>query len=194
MSAADMAPGGAAGGGGGAGGGSSGGVLHFVGSCCGELGTNSNQREAQRGVHLRRLCPAPRGKRSRVPPAAPRGREERCGRRPDAGSQALRPPSAKMEDAHFPCAAPSPRAGHGTHARSFEDLGSSASRPARCSRSAPFTHPPLPRRGRERERKCPPCLLQPVISPCQPRGAVSPGESLLPAQGAGFKPLAPFPV
>lgn len=101
MSAADMAPGGAAGGGGG----SSGGVLHFVGSCCGELGTNSNQQEAQRGVHLRRLCPAPRGKRIRVPPAAPQGGEERSGRRPGAGSQALRPPSAKMEDAHFPCAA-----------------------------------------------------------------------------------------
>lgn len=101
MSDSDMAPGGAGGGGGG----SSGGVLHFVGSCCRELGTNSNQREAQRGVHLRRLCPAPHGKRRRVPPAAPWGGEERSGRRPGAGSQAVSPPSAKMEDAHFPCAA-----------------------------------------------------------------------------------------
>lgn len=40
MSAAAMAPGGAAGGGSSSGGGSSGDVLHFVGSCCGELGTN----------------------------------------------------------------------------------------------------------------------------------------------------------
>lgn len=71
VSAADMAPGGAAAagrGGGGGGGGSSGGVLHFVGSRCGELGTNSNQGEAQRGVHLRRPCTAPGGKRS---PGAP---------------------------------------------------------------------------------------------------------------------------
>lgn len=83
----------------------------------------------------------------------PRGGEECCGRRrrPGAGSQALRPPSAKMEDAHFPCAAPSPRAGHGTHARSFEDLKSPTSLLARLYPSAPFTHPPLPRRGRESE-------------------------------------------
>lgn len=73
MSAAAMAPGGAAAGGGGGGGGSSGGVLHFVGSRCGELGTNSNQREAQQGVHLRRPCTAPGGKRSPGPPWQRRG-------------------------------------------------------------------------------------------------------------------------
>lgn len=68
ISAADMAPGG--GGGGCGGGGSGGGVLHFVGSRRGELGTNSNQREAMLGVHLKSLCQAsPREKE----PGAPQG-------------------------------------------------------------------------------------------------------------------------
>lgn len=164
----------------------SGGVLHFVGSCCGELGTNSNHREAQRGVHLRRLCPAPRGKKSRVPPAVPRGGEE-CSarrRRPGAGSQALRPPSAKMEDAHFPCAVLPPALAMALTPALSRTWGA---QPTVLRPGPSLPHLLIlrcPEEG-ERERAQIPALpLLTGINSCQPRGAFSPGESLLHAPGS----------
>lgn len=147
ISAAAMAPGGGAGGGG-----TGGDVLHFVGSRRGELGTNWNQHEAQRGVHLKSLRPAfPREKE----PGAPRGGDGSSGQAPGANS----PPALRQNGG---CAPPLrgsfPRAGHGTSARAFEDQRSAAALVARWSRSAPSTHSSLPRRGRERAQ-CPPCLL-----------------------------------
>lgn len=189
ISAADMAPGGD-GSGGGAGGGSGGGVLHFVGSRCGELGTNSNQREAQRGVHLNGLRPAyPREKE----PGAP-GSAAGWGRtlRPGAGSQLSARPSPKWR-MRASLARLLPRTGHGTNARSFEDRERAAARLARWSRSALFTHPSLPRRGRERARY-PPCSSSRDQSVSTTRSSVPRGERLLCAQGAGFQRLAPFPV
>lgn len=113
---------------------------------------------------MKRLCAAPRGKRSRVPPAVPRCGDERCGRRrrPGAGSQALRPPSAKMEDAHFPCAAPSARAGHGTQRPLLRGLGE-RSPPSGAPVPLCPIHSSSSAQKRERERaNTPPCLLQTV--------------------------------
>lgn len=112
--------------------------------------------------------------------------------RPGAGSQLSARPSPKWR-MRASLARLLPRAGHGTNARSFEDRESAAARLARWSRSALFTHPSLPRRGRERARY-PPCSSSRDQSVSTTRSSVPRVERLLCAQGAGFQRLAPFPV
>lgn len=165
MSAAAMAPGGAAAGGGG--GGSGGNVLHFVGSCCGELGTNSNQTEAQKGASLKRLCLAvtQAGRPRQCPGGGPRGSERQ--RRQDSESQALLAPSAKMEAAHFLCAAASPSLAMG--------LTPASSRTWRSQPLPLLVNPALPperlppaQKG-SKYQPSPPC-----VNSCQPRCAKRP--------------------
>lgn len=133
--------------------GSGGDVLHFVGSCCGELGTTSTSMGLSEAPVFHSLLPQGQGNAWRTPLAIPQRRrvELRAARAANTESQAPHPPSAKMEDAHFPCAVGSPFSSHGFDARFFEDGGVLALPSGWLT--APFTISSSDKTGRKRREK-----------------------------------------
>lgn len=97
--------------------------------------------------------PQGQGKAWRTPLAIPKrcGIELRTAKAANTESQAPHPPSAKMEDAHFPCAVGSPFSSHGFDARFFED-GGVLTLPSGWL-TAPFTISSSDKTGRKRREK-----------------------------------------
>lgn len=115
----------------------------------------------------------PRGKRSRVPPAMPRGGNDYSGQAPGANS----PPALRQNGG---CALPLrgsfPVAGHGTRARSFEDRGA---QPPVWRAGPALLHLPIllcPEEG-ERERNARPASSSRDQSVSTMRSSVPRGES-----------------